>query len=209
MSRNGRENPGVHAPAKPSTIDVRSHAAENLRFIREAMESAGAFTAVSGYGQAIVGATALAAAVLAARQPTRERWLLVWLVEAALAVMISAVAMGWKSKRRSLPLFSGGSRRFWPGFAAPLTVGALLTAALYSRGLFDLIPGVWLLLFGAAVVAGGVVSVPLVRAMGWSFVGLGAAALFWPKSHPDVLLAAGFGGLLAAYGVAIARRHGG
>ena len=199
----------MHAPVKPSTIDVRSHAAENLRFIREAMESAGAFTAVSGHGQAIVGATALAAAVLAARQPTRERWLLAWLVEAAIAVGISAVAMGWKSKRRSLPLFSGGSRRFWPGFAAPLSVGALLTAALYSRGLFDLMPGVWLLLFGAAVVAGGVVSVPLVRAMGWSFVALGVAALFSPPAFADALLAAGFGGLLAGFGLAIARRHGG
>lgn len=189
--------------------DVQSHAAANLRFIREAMESAGAFTAVSGWGQVAVGATAFAAAAVAARQPTRERWLAVWLGEALLAVIISAAAMAIKSRRRALPLFSGGSRRFWPGFTAPLAVGALLTAALYTRGLFDLMPGVWLLLFGAAVVAGGVVSVPLVRAMGWSFVGLGVAALFWPKSPPDALLAAGFGGLLAAYGVAIARRHGG
>jgi hypothetical protein len=173
------------------------------------MESAGAFTAVSGWGQSVVGATALAAAALAARQPTREGWLLVWLAEAAIAVAISAVAMAWKSRRRALPLFSGGSRRFWPGFAAPLTVGALLTAALYSRGLFDLMPGVWLLLFGAAVVAGGVVSVPLVRAMGWCFVALGVAALFSPPSLADPLLAAGFGGLLAGFGVAIARRHGG
>ena len=208
---NGRdgENPGVHSPATPSTIDVRSHAAANLRYIREAMESAGAFTAVSGWGQAAVGATALATAALAARQPTREQWLLVWLGEAAIAVAISAVAMAWKSRRRSLPLFWGGSRRFWPGFAAALTVGALLTGALYSRGLFDLMPGVWLLLFGAAVVAGGVVSVPLVRAMGWSFVALGIAALFSPPTLADALLAAGFGGLLAGFGVAIARRHGG
>ena len=189
--------------------DVRSHAAANLRFIREAMESAGAFTAVSGWGQVAVGATALAAAALAARQPTRERWLVVWLGEALLAVAISAAAMAIKSRRRALPLFSGGSRRFWPGFTAPLAVGALLTAALYSRGLFDMMPGVWLLLFGAAVVAGGVVSVPLVRAMGWSFVALGVGALFGPKILPDALLSAGFGGLLAAYGVAIARRHGG
>ena len=199
----------MQSPGTPSTIDVRSHAAANLRYIREAMESAGAFTAVSGWGQAAVGATALATAALAARQPTRERWLLVWLGEAAIAVAISAAAMAWKSRRRSLPLFSGGSRRFWPGFAAPLTVGALLTAALYSRGLFELMPGVWLLLFGAAVVGGGVVSVPLVRAMGWSFVALGVGALFSPPTFADAFLAAGFGGLLAGFGVAIARRHGG
>jgi hypothetical protein len=189
--------------------DVRTHAAENLRFIREAMESAGAFTAVSGWGQVAVGATAFAAAAVAARQPTRERWLLVWLSEAAIAVLIAGVAMAVKSRRRALPLFSGGSRRFWPGFTAPLAVGAMLTAALFARGLFDMMPAVWLLLFGAAVVAGGVVSVPLVRAMGWCFVALGIAALFAPESWSDPVLAAGFGGLLAAFGVAIARRHGG
>ncbi|HEV8232934.1 MAG TPA: hypothetical protein VGQ75_11350 [Thermoanaerobaculia bacterium] len=189
--------------------DVRTQAAANLRFIREAMESAGAFTAVSGWGQVAVGATAFAAAAVAARQPTRERWLLVWLSEAAIAVSIAGVAMAVKSRRRALPLFSGGSRRFWPGFTAPLAVGAMLTAALFARGLFDMMPAVWLLLFGAAVVAGGVVSVPLVRAMGWCFVALGIAALFAPESWSDPVLAAGFGGLLAAFGVAIARRHGG
>jgi hypothetical protein len=199
----------VRATVNPSTADVRSHAAANLRFIREAMESAGAFTAVSGWGQVAVGATALAAARIAARQPTRERWLAVWLGEAIIAIAISAAAMAVKSRRRSLPLFSGGSRRFWPGFTAPLAVGALLTTALYVRGLFDLMPGVWLLLFGAAVVAGGVVSVPLVRTMGWSFVALGVVALFSPTGASDGLLAAGFGGLLAAFGAAIARRHGG
>jgi hypothetical protein len=203
----GKENPAVRPSS--ATTDVRTHAADNLRFIREAMESAAAFTAVSGWGQVVVGATALAAAALASRQATPERWLAVWLGEALIAVAISAVAMAMKSRRRALPLFSGGSRRFWPGFAAPVVVGALLTGALFSRGLFDLMPAAWLLLFGAAVVAGGVVSVPLVRAMGWSFVALGVVALFTPMRYSDALLAAGFGGLLAGFGVAIARRHGG
>lgn len=203
MRASSEETPP--APAR----DVRTQAAANLRFIREAMESAGAFTAVSGWGQVAVGATALAAAALAARQPTRDRWLLVWLAEAAIAVVIAGAAMAVKSRRRALPLFSGGSRRFWPGFSAPLVAGAFLTGALYARGLFDLMPAVWLLLFGAAVVAGGVVSVPLVRAMGWSFVALGITALFSPAFSPDLLLAVGFGGLLILFGVGIARRHGG
>jgi hypothetical protein len=173
------------------------------------MECAGAFTAVSGWGQVAVGATAVAAAAVSAHQKTHERWLLVWLIEAAIAVAAAGAAMAVKSRRRALPLFSGGSRRFWPGFTAPLVVGALLTAALFARGLFDMMPGIWLLLFGAAVVAGGVVSVPLVRLMGWCFLLLGFAALFAPPSWSNPLLAAGFGGLLIAFGLPIARRHGG
>jgi hypothetical protein len=188
--------------------DVRSYAAENLRYIRTALESAGAFTAVSGWGQTIVGATAIGAAAVASRQPTREHWLLTWLAEALIAVTIAGIAMVEKARRKGLPLFAGASRRFWAGFTAPLFAGALLTAALYARALYDLMPGVWLLLFGAAVVGGGAVSVPIVRAMGACFVLLGAIALYF-RGAPDLLLAAGFGGLLIGFGVPIARKHGG
>jgi len=191
------------------TRDVGSQAAANLRFIREALETAGAFTAVSGWGQVAIGATAFVAFAVAARQPTRGRWLAAWLLEAAVAVTIAAAAMVVKARRKGLSLSSGPSRRFWPSFGAPLVVGAFLTVALVSRGLFDLLPGVWLLLFGTAVVAGGAVSVPLVRGMGWSFLALGMPALFAPPPWGDAFLAAGFGGLLALFGVAIARRHGG
>ena len=202
-----RQNRPVSPSARPSR-DVHTQAAENLRYIRAALESAGAFTAVPGWGQVAVGATAIFAAGVARLQPTRERWMWVWLTEAVLAIAISGVAMVAKARRRGLPLFSGASRRFWPGFTAPLAAGALLTAALYLRGIYELMPATWLALFGAAVVAGGAVSVPIVRAMGVCFLVLGAIALALPGS-PDLFLAAGFGGLLIGFGIAIARRHGG
>lgn len=193
----------------PDTEDVRSHVVRNLRFIRETMEAAGAFTAMSGRAQVVIGVTAIAAAAVAVRQPDRLRWLGVWLAEALIAVAIATVGILEKARRRRIPLLSGVSRRFWPSFAAPLLAGAMLTAALAMRGQYAVLPGVWLLLFGAALIAGGALSVPLVRAMGWSFVALGVAALFVPAPATDVLLAAGFGGLLVVFGFAIARRHGG
>jgi hypothetical protein len=196
-------------PAFARRDDVRSHAARNLRYIREALESAGSFTAVSGRGQVAIGATAVLAALLASRQFSRPGWLATWLVEATLASAIGGAAMAAKARRNGLPVFSGAGRRFWPAFAAPLAAGAVLTAVLAARGLFDLLPGLWLLLFGTAVVAGGSVSVPLVRWMGWCFVGLGVVALLGPPRFGDGFLAAGFGGLLAGFGVAIARKHGG
>ena len=61
---------------------------DNVRFIREAMERAGSFTALSGRGAMAIGVTALAASWAASRTPTRERWLALWLIEAALAATL-------------------------------------------------------------------------------------------------------------------------
>jgi hypothetical protein len=188
--------------------DVHSQAAENLRYIRAALESAGAFTAVPGWGQVAVGGTAIVTALVARLQPTANRWLAAWLAEAVLAAAIAGVAIVRKSRRRGLPLFSGAARRFWPAFIAPLVAGALLTAALYGLSMYELMPPVWLMLFGTAVVGGGSVSVPIVRVMGFCFLTVGAITLAFPGAA-DLLLAAGFGGLLIGFGVAIARKQGG
>jgi hypothetical protein len=182
---------------------------ESLRFIRDTMERASSFTAVSGWGQVLLGTSAFPAGWLASRQPTLGRWLLVWIAEAVFAVAIATVAIARKSKAAGLPLFSGPARRFLASFSPPLVAAAILTVALYRAGLRQPIPGTWLLLYGAGVVTGGAYSVRIVPVMGAAFFLLGAATLFAPASLGDWLLCAGFGGLHIVFGALIARQHGG
>jgi hypothetical protein len=184
-------------------------AIDNLRFIRETMEGAAFFTAVSGLGEMAVGATALAAAYVAARQPSFFGWLVTWLVEALLAILVNAVAVVWKAKRAEISLFSTPGRRFVLGLLPPLFAGAMLTAVLLVTGTAAVLPGVWLLLYGTAVVTGGAFSVRTVPVMGLAFMALGAMALVAPPAWGDALLAAGFGGLHLMFGAWIAWRHGG
>src|SRR2546430_4466463 len=73
---------------------LHDRALDNLRFIRQTMERAGSFTAVPGWGQVAVGVTALAAAFLAARQPTPDLWLSTWLGEAIVALAIGGGGPG-------------------------------------------------------------------------------------------------------------------
>lgn len=198
----------IDRPApEPLRLEVR--AADNLRFIRETMENAGRFTAVPGWGGVGMGVTALAAALIAWQQPTPERWLLVWLAELALAVVIAGVATLRKARAVNTQVFSTAGRRFALSFAPPLMVGALLTDVLFRAGLFSALPGMWLLLYGTAVVTGGAFSVRVVPLMGIGFMALGTVALLGPSIWGNVLMAAGFGGLQIASGFLIAQRHGG
>ena len=194
---------------EPPVEAIHQHAVENLRFIRETMEGASSFTAVSGVGGIGMGLTALVAGMLAGRPPSTGRWLFAWLSSALVAFLIGTLAMRRKARRFKMGLLSRPGRKFALGLAPPLIVAALLTAALYRAGRLDLLPGMWLLLYGAAVTTGGAFSVRIVPAMGACFMILGAVALFAPPSWSNMLLAAGFGGLHIAFGVVIARRHGG
>jgi hypothetical protein len=182
---------------------------DNLRFIRDTMEAAGAFTAVSGWGMVAVGIIATIAASIAAAQPTALQSISVWLVAAVLAPAVNLWAIVRKARRAKMPLWSGPGRKFVLSFSPPLVVGALLTIALYRAGLAVIIPGMWLLLYGTAVVAGGAFSVKIVPVMGFFFMLAGTIAIFTPPSWNDWIMAAAFGGLHIAFGIPIARRHGG
>ena len=185
------------------------HAEDNLQFIRRTMERSSTFTAVPGLGGAAMGAIGLASAILSARQPSVERWLLVWLVAAAVAVGIGVTSMWRKAARSGAPLAGAVGRRFAMSLAAPLVAGAALTGGVWMNGDRALIPAVWLLLYGTGVVAGGVFSVAAVRLLGVAFMALGVAALVAPPAWGNVWLGIGFGGLQVGFGLYIAWRHGG
>ena len=193
----------------PETASLHGRALDNLSYIRAAMEGASSFTAVPGWGGVGMGAIGLGAAVVASRQEAAGRWLAVWLAAAVLAAAVGVVALLRKAHRTGHPLTSAPARKFVLAFIPPVLVGALLTAALAGVGLHRLLPGVWLLLYGTAVAAGGAFSVRAVPVMGGLIFALGVGALFAPSSWADPLLGGGFGALQVAFGVIIARRHGG
>jgi hypothetical protein len=192
---------------EPIPIDAR--AADHLRYIRETMERAAEFTAVPGWGGVAMGITALAAAFFAARQSSSRAWLAVWLIEAFVAVAIAAPAAATKAHRANSTLFSGPGRKFLLSFAPPIIVGGLLTFALYAAGATGVLPGVWLLLYGTAIVTGGAFSVRIIPVMGFCLMSLGAAALLAPSAWGDAFMAGGFGVLQIGFGIWIARHHGG
>ena len=89
---------------------LQAHAAESLQYIRATMERAAGFSAVPGWGGMLMGASAIGAAAIAHPLRLTERWLTVWLAEAALAVSIGLVAIVRKARASNMPLTGPAGR---------------------------------------------------------------------------------------------------
>ncbi|MEX0691484.1 MAG: hypothetical protein WD934_06380 [Gemmatimonadales bacterium] len=187
--------------------DESRQAQETLDYIRKTMESAGSFTAVSGWGMLAVGTIGLAAAA-AAWQLGDAAALRIWLPAASLAIAISLVANGGKAKRIGVPLWSGALRKLAWVMAPALAAGTMLTFAMHEAGVEHLLPGTWLALYGAGVTAGGTLSIRAIRWMGMAMLGLGLVAFLQPD-WGAILLAVGFGFMHLAFGARLVTRHGG
>ncbi len=114
-----------------------------------------------------------------------------------------------RSRRVAGPRLLAAGRKFALSFSPPVLAGAVLTVVLARSGTVGVLPGVWLLLYGAAVVAAGAFSVSVVPIMGLCFMAIGGIALLAPASWHMPLLALGFGGLHLVFGAIIARNYGG
>ena len=193
---------GVTAPPSHDVLD-------QLQFIRQTMESATSFTAVPGWGMVLLGVTAVAVAVFARGISSQGTWVALWLGEALLAAVISLTAMVKKSGSLEKLATSIPARKCVLSLVPPLAAGAVLTAVLVDRHLFAILPGMWLMLYGVAVITGGAFSVRVVPVMGICFAIFGTVALGLPPGWANAIMAAGFGGLHILFGLLIAHRHGG
>jgi MFS family permease len=196
------------AAARSNLVELEHHAADNLQFIRDTMERAAAFTAVPGWGGVAIGFTALVAGWIAQHYPPDAQFW-IWLGEGLLAAALGIAALRRKSKRIASPLSSRSARRALLSFATPLLAATMLTVALFRFAQIGLFAGVWLLLYGVAVVTAGAFSVRIVPVMGFGFLLLGSLALLTPSAFANAWMMLGFGGLHVLFGFLIARKHGG
>jgi hypothetical protein len=155
-----------------------------------------------------MGLVGLAAAALAPLAGSPRGSLAVWTGAGLLGFAAGVLALLRKARDARHRPAGSAARRFALALMPPLVTGAALTAALASAGSFALLPSIWLLLYGCAVVGAGLQSVPVVPIFGGSLLALGLLALLFP-SQGNLLLGAGFGVGHLLCGAVVARRHGG
>ena len=188
------------------------HQAEgNLRYIRQTMERATTLSSVSGLGGVVMGCVALLAGGFAHWQVApgdTSSQLRIWLVAAVVAFLVGVVSMLWKARSLGQTLFNDAGRRFLTCLVPSLAVGAMLTAALWSRQQWSVIPPIWMLCYGTGILSAGTYAARPLPWMGAAFLALGTVALAEPDWN-QILLTATFGLLHVAFGIVLMRRFGG
>ncbi len=200
-------------------IALHARAMDNLSFIRETMERSSPFTGISGKGMVAMGFIALAGGQVARMHHSRDWWLFVWLAVACLGCLVGLIATWAKMRRHDGPSTHRAALRFAFNLAPAVLAGVFLTEMFYELGLKAFMPGMWLLLYGTGVVAGGALSVKVLPVMGGTMMTLGMATLFWTLwgsrsfaiADPvgEFAMVLGFGGLHIIAGTIVHFRYGG
>lgn len=154
-----------------------------------------------------MGIVALLASALA-RGTGPERWVATWMGAAVVAFGLALGGIVLKSRHLELPLLRGPGRKFLLGTLPAIVAGGLLTFPIFQAGAVELLPGTWLVLYGTAVLGGGVFSVRIVPLLGVAFLAVGTLALVAPELGGEAM-AVGFGGLHLVFGAVVWRKYGG
>ena len=188
-----------------NTVQIESHAAATLRYIRASMDGA-ASVAVPGSAGVAMGSVGLLAMALSSAPGLREHWFGIWLGAAALAAAAGLPLITQPSSLRGLLLRGAPVRKFALCLLPSLFGGVVMTGVHWSYGNLHAIPGTWLLLYGCALISASVATTRAIAAMGGSFVALGLIALLLPSDLQVLMLGAGFGGMHLLFGVLIGRK---
>lgn len=187
-------------------IPIESRALGTLAYIRTSIETSGSL-AVPGMAGIVMGAIGILATVGASLPRAAAHWLPIWLVAAAIAFAVGGAMMARETAQGGHARYLGPVRKFLFCLCPALLAGALLTFVLWRVGETRLIPGVWLLLYGCAVLSASTVTIArtmrLICIMGALFMVLGGLAFAAPASAHTLILGMGFGALHTIFGMLI------
>jgi hypothetical protein len=189
-------------------IPIESRALGHLAYIRRSIDSSGSM-AVPGMAGIVMGSIGIVATIVASVPRGVPHWLEIWLIAAVIALVVGGATMVRQAAESGHARYLGPVRKFLLCLCPALFAGAVLTFVLWRLNATQLIPGVWLLLYGCAVLSASTVTVArtmrLISIMGVLFMLLGLLAFASPPQMHTAILGLGFGALHSIFGVLIGR----
>jgi hypothetical protein len=195
----------------PATIESR--ALGTLAYIRASIESSSSMH-VPGMAGIVMGIIGVLAAIVVSLPRWAAHWLGIWLAAAVVALVLGGALVARQIAQRGHARYLGPVRKFLLCLCPALFAGAVLTVVFSTAGETHVIPGMWLLLYGCAVLSASTVTIAgiarLICIMGGLFVALGLMTFALPATAHTAMLGLGFGILHIIFGFLIGRlTHGG
>lgn len=177
------------------------HAEHTLETIRTLMERSQRYEHVSGYSGLMAGSFVLAGcAVLRAGISTFP---VVWSAVFALAFTMNAILTFARARQRGERVWSRQARTvalaLMPGLAAAIVV----SVAMGRLGRLDLLPGLWLVLYGCGAAATSFFAPRSIAWLGAACFVTGAVSLLVPATWPLTTMAVGFGATHLVFGACV------
>jgi hypothetical protein len=187
---------------------IESRALGTLAYIRASIESSSSMD-VPGMAGIVMGIIGLLAAIVVSLPRWAAHWLGIWLAAAAVAFLLGGALVARQIVQRGHTRYLGPARKFLLCLCPTLFAGAVLTLVLVTAGMANVIPGMWLLLYGCAVLSASTVTTAgiarLICVMGAFFVALGLMTFALPAAAHTAMLGLGFGVLHVIFGFLIGR----
>ena len=203
------QRPDAALPLQSSTpVPIESRALGTLAYIRASIEASSSMD-VPGMAGIVMGIIGMVTAIAVSFPGVAPHWLTVWPLAAALALSLGGASVARQIVRRGRSLYLGPMRKFLLCLCPALLAGAVLTVVLGTAGTTLHVPGMWLLLYGCAVLSASTVTTAeiarLISIMGALFVALGAFTFALPMGAHNFMLGLGFGVLHIVFGILIGR----
>jgi hypothetical protein len=164
---------------------------------------------VPGMAGIVMGIIGVLAALVVSTPRWAAHWLGIWLAAAAIALLLGGALVARQTVQRGRASYWGPVKKFMLCLCPALFAGAVLTPVFGIGGMSNVIPGMWLLLYGCAVLSASTVTIAeiarLICIMGGLFVALGLAAFALPATAHTAMLGLGFGVLHIVFGFLIGR----
>lgn len=199
-----------------------NEATKHLATIRRIMESATQLTTLPGKAAIGGGIIALAASGVTYAvvnsldiadiedlpSGPRAGVVAMWIGVAVLGILLDVILTVRTARRRGANPWSRLAQLAAYAMGPAILAACLLTVKLVQLGEWQLLPAIWMLLYGVGVWTAGVLSVRAPKALGVVFMLSGILTLFVAAPISLVMIALTFGVAHIAFGVYLTRRFG-
>jgi hypothetical protein len=183
------------------------HAEHTLETIRTLMERSQRYEHISGYSGLVAGAVTIVGCVVLRLGliplALPANFVVVWSTVFAIAFASHLLLTFGRARQRAEPVWSRQARTVLlavlPAFGAALVI----TVVMSRFGRLDLLPAIWLTLYGCGVLATSFFAPRSIAWLGGTCFVLGAISLLAPHTYPILTMGVGFGVTHIGFGVAV------